>query len=304
MRFRGLDLNLLIALDALLAERNVSAAARRLFISQSGMSTILAKLRAHFDDDLLVPSGRTMVPTELGARLIEPIHELMQSVDSTLEFGIAFEEASSKRHFRIAASDYVAEILAAKISTISATRAPNVLIELVRAASSDSQTIDRHDADILVAASPYILADHPADELYSEDHVILGWRENDSFKQPITRETFFDLGHVGVRIGRSAGGPSTSSERYISQFPEKRRVEMICPSLTLVPRLLIGTQRIAVIQRRYAELAMQTLPLETRPIPFEMPKLRMMMQVHRLKDSDAGIQWLKAVVRDCVADLV
>jgi DNA-binding transcriptional LysR family regulator len=304
MRFRGLDLNLLIALDALLNERNVSAAARRLFISQSGMSTILAKLRAHFDDELLISSGRKMVPTELGARLIEPIHELMQNVDSTLEFGIAFEEASSKRHFRIAASDYVAEILSAKIATISATRAPNVLIELVRAASSDSQTIDRHDADILVAASPYILADHPADELYSEDHVILGWRENDSFKQPITRETFFDLGHVGVRIGRSAGGPSTSSERYISQFPEKRRVEMICPSLTLVPRLLIGTQRIAVIQRRYAELAMQTLPLETRPIPFEMPKLRMMMQVHRLKDSDAGIQWLKAVVRDCVADLV
>ncbi|WP_091742000.1 LysR family transcriptional regulator [Phenylobacterium immobile] len=304
MRFRGLDLNLLIALDALLAERNVSAAARRLFISQSGMSTILAKLRTHFDDDLLVPAGRSMMLTELATRLAEPIHELMQSVDSTLEFGLAFEEASSKRHFRIAASDYVAEILSSKISTISATRAPNVLLELVRAASADSQVIDRGDADILVAASPYIVADHPAEELYSEDHVILGWRENDRFKAPVTREIFFELGHVGVRIGRTAGGPSTSSERYISQLPEKRRVEMICPSLTLVPRLLIGTQRIAVMQRRYAELAMQTLPLDTRPMPFELPKMRMMMQVHRLKEGDAGLQWLKAVVRDCVAELV
>lgn len=304
MRFRGLDLNLLIALDALLAERNVSAAARRLFISQSGMSTILGKLRAHFDDDLLVPSGRTMMPTELGARLAEPLHELMQNVDSTLEFGLAFEPASSKRHFRIAASDYVAEILSSRIAAIAADRAPNVLLELVRAASFDNQPIDRGDADILVAASPYVLADHPAEELYSEDHVILGWRENASFKSEITREVFFDMGHVGVRIGRTAGGPSTSSERYISQFPEKRRVEMICPSLTLVPRVLIGTQRIAIIQRRYAELVMQTLPLDIRPMPFDLPKLRMMMQVHRMKESDAGIQWLKAAVRDCVADLL
>ncbi len=271
MRFRGLDLNLLIALDALLAERNVSAAARRLFISQSGMSSILAKLRAHFDDDLLVPVGRGMMPTELGARLAEPIHELIQNVDSTLEFGLAFDETSSKRHFKIASSDYLAEIISSKIAGISAKRAPNVLLEIVRSSFADGQMIDRGEADILVAASPYVIADHPAEELYSEDHVVLAWAGNESVRGGLSRETFFGLGHVGVRLGRNPGGPNTTAERNISQMPEKRRVEMISPSLTLVPRLLIGTQRIAVIQRRYAEFALETLPLLILPLPFDCP---------------------------------
>lgn len=303
MRFRGLDLNLLIALDALLAERNVSAAARRLYISQSGMSSILAKLRAHFGDELLVPVGRAMMPTELGSRLAEPIHDLMQSIDTTLEFGLEFQEASSKRHFKIVSSDYVAEILASRIAVLSARRAPNVVLELLRTAVADGMLIDRGDADVLVAGNPYILADHPAETLYHEDHVILGWRENPHLKAPISRAKFFDLGHVGVRLGRTPGSPNTSSELYIGQMPEKRRVEMIAPSLTLVPRLLIGTERIAVMQRRYAELAAETLPLAIRPMPFELPQMRMMMQVHRLKDGDAGIRWLKALIRESLAGL-
>jgi len=301
VRYRGLDLNLLTALDALLSERNVSAAARRLFVSQSGMSTILTKLRAHFDDELLVQSGRKMVLTELGARLLPSVHELMQSVDLTLDLGLKFDPASSKRHFYISASDYISEIMSARIAAISARCAPQVIIELVRMVLGENQSVDRGDIDILIAVSPYILGDHPAEELYNEDHVILGWQGNEKFQAPITRQIFFEMGHVGVRLGRAAAGPNTESDRYISQMPEKRRVEMICSSLNLVPRLLIGTQRIAIMQRRYAEFAAQTLPLEIRPVPFQLPKLRMMMQVHRSKEGDAGVQWLKSVIRESIS---
>lgn len=299
MRFRGLDLNLLIALDALLTERNVSAAARRMFISQSGMSTILAKLRAHFGDELLAPVGRGMMLTETAARLAGPVHGLIQHIDATLEFGSTFDAANSARHFKISTSDYVAEILSSRISQISARRAPNVVLEIVRGAR-ESQPLDRGDADIVVAASPYIIGDHPAEELYREDHVILGWRENDAFRGPLTRAVFFALGHVAVRVGSSPSSPYTTSERFISQLPETRRVEMVAPSLSLVPRLLIGTQRIAVMQRRYAELAAETLPLAIRPVPFDLPRLRMMMQVNRNREGDTGIQWLKSLVRESI----
>jgi hypothetical protein len=91
MRFHGLDLNLLVALDALLPHQNVTRAAEQLNLSQSALSGALARLREHFDDELVVPIGRRMEPTPLARTLAEPLHEILLKTKSLVTTTASFD---------------------------------------------------------------------------------------------------------------------------------------------------------------------------------------------------------------------
>src|SRR6267142_5356873 len=115
MHLRGLDLNLLVALDALLDERNVTRAAERVNISQSGMSAALARLREYFDDQLLVPLGRKMVLTSLAQTFLAPVREIVLRAHTLIDATPGFNPVTAQRRFTIMASDYVARVLLARV---------------------------------------------------------------------------------------------------------------------------------------------------------------------------------------------
>lgn len=107
MRFRHLDMNLLVALDAILTHQNITRASERLCLSQSATSGILARLREHFEDDLVVRSGRRMALTPLAEELVSPLGAILSETEKLLAMRSAFDPASSDRQFTIACSDYV-----------------------------------------------------------------------------------------------------------------------------------------------------------------------------------------------------
>src|ERR1700734_2102617 len=111
MRFHGLDLNLLVALDALLTHRNVTRAAAQLNLSQSALSGALARLREHFDDELVVQVGRRMEPTPLAQTLIEPLHDILLKTKSLVTATPSFDPRTSSRRISMIASDYSTEVL-------------------------------------------------------------------------------------------------------------------------------------------------------------------------------------------------
>ena len=113
MRFQRLDLNLLVALDALLAERSVSLAAERICLSQSATSSALGRLREYFADDLLVVKGRQMVLTARAESLVEPVRAVLEQIRTTISVSPPFDPATSDRAMTIMASDYVTEVLLA-----------------------------------------------------------------------------------------------------------------------------------------------------------------------------------------------
>ena len=111
MDFGGLELNLLVALDALFAERSVSRAGERLHLSQSATSGALARLREAFHDPLLVPIGRIMALTPLAETLVEPVREFLLQAEFILHSSPVFEPGQSKRRFRVMMSDYVETVM-------------------------------------------------------------------------------------------------------------------------------------------------------------------------------------------------
>lgn len=292
MRFKGLDLNLLVALDALLTERNVSAAARKVFLSQSAMSGALARLREHFQDELLVPLGRRMVLTAAAEGLAGPLHQLMLQIESTVGAGMRFEPGSARRTFVVHASDYITEVVLSRLSPQLAAEAPGVILEIIPPLGDPAAALETGEVDLLITPETYTSREHPAELLYEEQHVVVGWSGNQRLTAPLTADAFFALGHVVVRFSQARAVAFAESE--IARIKRDRRVEMIAPSFTSVPKLLIGTERVSVMHRRLADIHARSLPLSVLPLPFPMSPLREMVQYHHVRTADAGVQWLKS----------
>ncbi|HSI16835.1 MAG TPA: LysR family transcriptional regulator, partial [Sphingomonas sp.] len=106
MRFQGLDLNLLVALDVLIEERSVSRAAERLHLSQPAMSAALRRLRDYFNDPILAAHGKKMIPTPHALRLRGALRTLLTDVERMVSLSTQFDPATSQRRFRIGTSDY------------------------------------------------------------------------------------------------------------------------------------------------------------------------------------------------------
>lgn len=289
MRFERLDLNLLVALDALLEERSVSLAADRLHLSQSAASGALARLREYFRDDLLVLDGRSMVLTQRAAELAAPVRAVLEQVRDTIIVAEPFAPETSDRTLKIMATDYVFEILLRPAVVACATEAPNIRFELVPIVEHPGEALQRGHADLLIGIDAVIAPDQPSALLYTEDFVIAGWRDNPLMAGPMTLEKYQKLGHVAVRFGRQTASYEATAARLRSNG---RRVEVIAPNFLSVGGLLVGTNRIATLHRLLAVRLADHLPLKLMDLPFELPPVREIAQWSSRNANDPAITWL------------
>lgn len=296
MRFKGLDLNLLVALDALLTERSVSGAAQRLHLSQPAMSAALSRLREQFGDPLLVPHGKRMIPTAHAAGLAQSVTQLLGQCEALLAASTVFDPATSRRIFNICASDYMTETVVTPLLLRLREQAPGVGFKVLFPSDVDpSSLMERGELDVLLIPQMYVSAHHPAEALFSEHQVVVGWRENPAMQQVMIEDVFYSLGHVAVEFAR--GTELSYAEKQLALLPRKRRIEVSAPSFTSVPRFLVGTQRIAVMHSRLAEAAASRLPLAMAPVPVQIPVMHEMMQYHQARAQDQGLQWLLTNIR-------
>lgn len=290
MRFKGLDLNLLICLDALLDLRNVTRAAEHLSLSQPAISAALARLRTFFADPLLVQNGKRMMPTPFALRLQPAIRAILEDVDGLVGSSPHFDPASSTRDFRICLSDYLASVLLAPLLRHLAQVAPGVRIDMVPLSDDATQRLDRGEIDLLLTPESYVSDEHPSELLFEEEHVVVGWRGNPAMAGPIDVAAFVAAGHVAVEIGRF--NRVSFAESFMRAQGIERRVEVRVAAFTIIPELLEGTMRLAVMHGRLAAKAARHWPVSVSPLPFTIPPMREMVQFHRARAEDAGLRWL------------
>ncbi len=297
MRFKGLDLNLLVALDTLLAERSVTRAAERLHLTQSAVSNALARLRATLGDDLLVASGRRLVLTPFAAQLRAEVRNILMHIDATLLARPEFRPESSQRHFRIACSDFVAEAVLADVVRELARAAPRVSLDLLSMVSDAThQQLQSGDIDLVVAPDYYCRAGNLQLAILSEPWTCVAWTRNRSVGATISAEQYARAEHVVLQpLGQVA-----LDEHLLGQRGIQRRAMVTVPVFNWMLRLLPGTERIATLPRRFAARHARALQLKlVRPL-FELPPLTESMQWHRSRDRDPALAWLRQlIVRAC-----
>ena len=299
MRFKGLDLNLLAALDVLIEERSVSRAAERLHLSQPSVSAALARLRDYFNDPLLEIQGKRMVPTARALQLVPMVKELLADVETMIMQSRQFEPATSNRWFRICVSDYLATVLVSRVVTMLQREAPGIRFDLQQPSDATPRLLDLGELDLGLLPQQHCLHDHPMELLFEERHVIAGWSGNPLMSKPVTEEEFYAAGHVAVSIGQV--NRASFAENNLLARGRERRIEIRASSFVMVPELLTGTDRLAVMHERLAQTLATRHPLAWCPLPFEFPLMREMIQYHRSRALDPGLQWLIGRLRAAAA---
>jgi len=291
VRFKGLDLNLLVALNALLEERSVTVAAQRVHIIQPAMSASLARLRDYFKDELLTAYGKKMIATAKAKQIQRAIRELLIEIDSVVSMSSRFDPLTSHRQFHIAASDFIVALLIGPLIRALAHEAPGIAIELHRPITATMVALGRGTMDLVIIPRNFISPDHPAMSLFMEQHVVVGCRSNPAMSRPMTREVFLRHGQIGVSLGSDR--QPAYAEAQMAQLNHKRRIEVVVSSFTEVAPLIVGTRRLALMHRRLAELQAHYLPITFLPNPFDFPDLEEMVQYHSARENDSGLIWLR-----------
>lgn len=291
MRFNKLDLNLLIALRALLKERSVTRAGVSVHITQSAMSGILGRLRDFFDDPLIVTVGRKMELTPLAQSLVEPINDLLLRIDATISARPEFAPESTRRHFSVVASDYTVSVLLVEVLHRLKRQAPGLSVELLPPSEFVAAELESGDIDFVIMPDRFSTPDQSGNLLFEDTYCILVDGNNEKIGKSVTFEQYVDLGHVTYQAGRS--GPPLFDTWFDKEFGTLRRVEASVYSFQLLPRLVINTGRIATVHMRLARQFMNQYPVRMIPVPFVIPNIRMVIQWHKYRDLDPGSRWFR-----------
>ncbi|QUD85936.1 LysR family transcriptional regulator [Phenylobacterium montanum] len=295
MRFKGLDLNLLVCLDVLLDERSVSAAARRLHLSQPATSAALARLREFFDDEILVGLGKSMYPTPFAEGLRPQVRECLKVADGIVSSSSVFDPATSQRAFRIIASDSVTSSILAPLLSRLASLAPRIGFDLIFPDPASQAEFQRGDVDLLISPEGFMVDEYPTELFFEEQHVIVGWRDNPLFQGEVTEEKIFRCGHVAVAIGPQR--ILSFADRQAELLGRSRRVEVRAASFAMAPLFLVGSERLAIMHGRLAETMTRQFPIAYAPLPFPFPPLRQMIHHHPSRANDEGVRWLLQELR-------
>jgi LysR family nod box-dependent transcriptional activator len=299
MRFKGFDLNLLVALDVLLETRSVSRTAEKMHLSQPAVSAALNRIRDYFKDDILVTRSKRMYPTALAETLQPRIREALRGVDGLLTSSSSFDPKESQRTFRIVGSDYITAAILVPLVARLAEIALGIRIEILSPESDSFGMLEDGKIDLILVPDIYVIPDHPAELLVEERHVIVGWKKNSLFRNKITSDLFFAQGHVAVMISRDR--TLSFGDMELQRIRPNRRIEVTVPTFTMVAWLIRGTDRLAIMHERLFRQMSDTFPIVSAPLPFDFPLMREVMQYHQARSDDEGLTWLRTQLLEIAA---
>ncbi len=294
VRFKGLDLNLLVALDALMTERNLTAAARSINLSQPAMSAAVGRLREYFRDDLFTMNGRELCLTPRAEGLAPVVRDVLLKIRCSIISWEPFNPAQSDRRFRILLSDFMTLVFLDRVIARVAREAPAVSFELLPLDNDPNELLRRGEVDFLLLPDLFMSNSHPTATLFDEKLVCVSCPTNDAAPRELTFEQYMSMGHVAVMFGRSLR-PSIE-EWYLLEHGIKRRVEVVVQGFSLMPQVLRGTNRIATMPSRLVEYFEKTIPLRVINLPLPLPAFTETVQWPALHNGDPASIWMRQIL--------
>jgi DNA-binding transcriptional LysR family regulator len=285
-----IDLNLLVALGALLEDRNLTRAGARIGISQPAMSMALARLRKHFGDELLEREGRGYRLTVFGEQLLPTVQEALRQMEATMQRSPRFDPEDSDREFSVAASDYTVSILADLLLRQVSKNAPGIRLQL------HPIPVDVHSAGHGLATHDVVIG--PADygfpgrhiELFRDRFVCIVDPANPRLHDgALTMDDLAELPHAVPTFG---AGRKTPADLVLDQLAVQRRVQVTVFGWLTVPFLVAGTGMVAIVPERLARLAGRNVDLAVVEAPFGTVELVETAYWHPSRSEDPAVRWL------------
>ncbi|MDU0326437.1 LysR family transcriptional regulator [Microbacterium sp. KSW2-21] len=288
-----LDLNLLVALDALLTERSVTRAAERLHLSQPALSASLSRLRTHFDDQILARRGNTYELTPFAVRLTEHTTTALEAARRVFESQASWSPAESTREFSIYGSDYGFVTIGTLVSQLAAERAPRVRFRYMLhnpGIVEDAATRLRSADGMVIPHGP--VSDMPYLDLWQDDWLAVVADDNDEVGEELTMQNLADLPWVLTFQSRSA---FTSAARQIQQLGVEPHIEVVLESFLSVGHFVSGTRRVGLVQSALAPHLLRIGGIRVVPLPFAATPLVSALWWHPSHTRDPEHEWMRGL---------
>jgi LysR family transcriptional regulator, nod-box dependent transcriptional activator len=271
MNLRHFDLNLLVALDVLLTERNVTRAGERLFLSQPAVSGILARLRHAFQDELLTRVGRNLELTAFAVDLAGPVHDAVRQIEDLLNLRRPFEPESAQWSFRIAASDYVVFLLLGTLLRSLTERAPDVSVRFLALEPSAGERLQAGELDFAVLPAE-VEPSLPSLPLFEDSWVCAVWAGHAHARDHFTLDEFLAIPHLSFRLA----GPDHGSiaESYLAGLGFELKIIASTESFATAPFSLRETPFATLVPRRLGERLQRAAEIRLIELPIDIPPLR------------------------------
>ncbi|WP_405631319.1 LysR family transcriptional regulator [Streptomyces sp. NBC_00016] len=299
MYLSGLDLNLVLSLRALLEERNVTRAGQRIGLSQPAMSAALARLRRHFDDELLSRVGGQYELTALGRALLDRTATACDLLERVFSSRAEFVPGSEEHEFTLLSSDYAVAVFGAELARTVHAEAPGVRLRFQRPPTD----VTEETATLLSTADgllmPHgVISGFPAVELFTDGWAFLVAETNDEVGDRLTMDDLARLPWVTYQ--RTYDAPAA---RQLSMLGIEPRVEVSVDSFQVLPFLVAGTRRIALVQQRLAEQLRGVAAVRVMAAPYEVVPLQEALWWHPVHTHDAAHMWLRDTAARVGAEL-
>jgi DNA-binding transcriptional LysR family regulator len=300
MHISRVDLNLFVVLDAIHAEGSLTAAARKLSLTQPAVSHALGRLRAMFDDPLFERRGQGMAPTPLARTLIPQVREALAGFERTLHESTRFDAATSARRFTLGVRDALESTLLPPLLGRVSRESRAVQIAAVRFERRGLEsellagTLDAA-IDIFFPVSSAIR--HAP--MMSEPMIVLARKGHPALARGLDMATYLGLEHVQVSSRRQG---ASLEDLALQQHGHVRRVRLRCQDYTAACRVVSRTDLISTLPQRYAHIANEAFGNQMLPLPFEMRSLELYLYWHAGSENDAGSRWLRERVLEAMRD--
>ncbi|MFZ3192380.1 MAG: LysR family transcriptional regulator [Moraxellaceae bacterium] len=304
MNLERVDLNLLIYLDVLLREKNVTRAAEQLGVTQPAMSNILRRLRTLFNDPLLIRSSEGMTPTERALELQPHIHEVLADLSQILEPRTEFRPYTSTRVFRIMTSDYAEATLVPRLVKAMRSEAPNVVLDFLTPSDVSYRDMEQGKVDLAI---------NRFNEIPQSFHQVLVWRDsfscllsaNSPIVQQFNLKNYLEAQHIWVsKTGMGVGfgvNPDKSGglgwiDQALDRIGQKRKISIFTRHYQMPALLAANVDLVATLPTRVAQMQAQNDKIIIKEPPFYIPEFELKMAWCPLLHHHPAHRWLRQLI--------
>nr|WP_181375544.1 LysR family transcriptional regulator [Polaromonas sp. E3S]AWD72064.1 transcriptional regulator, LysR family [Polaromonas sp. E3S] len=293
MDTKRLDLNLLVTLEALLEEQNVTRAARRLHLSQPAVSAQLARLRDLFADPLLIPAQRGMTPTAKADELIAPLRSALEQVRATVGRDGAFDPLKARFTVSIACTDYLQAVLAQPLVLELRRQSPGIRVAL-RILNTPRLAVQmaRGEVDLALMTPGNAPAGLYTHRLFEERYVLIGRKDHPRLRRRLTAPQFAQLDHVMVSL--RGGEFSTSVDDTLAALGIRRNVVLSAASFLFVPGMVANSDLVALVPQRL--VANRDDDFRVVDCPVAVQSFDVGMLWHERSNGHAGQRWVREML--------
>jgi DNA-binding transcriptional LysR family regulator len=298
MQLSRVDLNLFTVFDAIYREGGITAASKRLHLSQPAVSHALARLRELMNDPLFERHGNEMVPTPLARTIAATIGKSLGDLEQMMHRAGRFDPASSERTFAIAVRESQESGFLPTLIERIAREAPNIDVAAVR--------IDRRDLedalqsgeidfaiDVALPVSPEVRREH----ISSSPIVVLARADHPYVRGTLDLDTYVAQEHVLVTGRRRGRG---YEDFVLAKLGIARRIRLRCQQYAAAAEIVARTDLLATVSARHAELANREFGNQVLPFPAEIAPLDTYLYWHARAEDDPAISWMKSLLLDAL----